>query len=343
MVGSESQHIASSASTIGGRGGPSPTTGVTLPVFRHARGVGITESPEFARKGLAEFAANVGLKCGHDCAYCSAASNVRMHPEFAAINRSAFDGGYAIVDPETPNRVARDARRIRRLGCVQLCTLTDAWAPEAQVHDLGRRCLEAILNEPGWTVRILTKNSAVLRDVDLIDRHRDRVVVGLSLTGLPDAQSAISVLEPHASPITERIEALREAHQRGLRTYGMLCPLLPLIADDPGSVERLVELCLEVGAEEIFAEPVNARGPGLRRCEEALAAAGMTREAEAIGTIRHHAGWSGYTLRLLRTVQQAAATHNCIGRLRFLLYPEHLSPSDLQEVRRDDRGIVWLG
>jgi hypothetical protein len=37
----------------------------------------------------------------------------------------------------------------------------DAWSPEAQEHDLGRRCLAAILSQPGWTVRVLTKNDAV--------------------------------------------------------------------------------------------------------------------------------------------------------------------------------------
>jgi len=50
------------------------------------------------------------------------------------------------------------------------------------------------------------------------------------------------------------------------------------------SVNELVELCLSCGAEEIFAEPVNARGPGLRRVQEALLAAGFVTEAEAIGS-----------------------------------------------------------
>lgn len=41
--------------------------------------------------------------------------------------------------------------------------MTDAWSPEAQEHDLGSRCLEAILAESAWMVRILTKNAAVRR------------------------------------------------------------------------------------------------------------------------------------------------------------------------------------
>ena len=114
-----------------------------------------------------------------------------------------------------------------RRGLVQICTTVDAWSPEAQELHLGRRCLEAILAEPGWTVRILTKNAAVVEDFDLIKKHRDRVLVGLSLTGTPDKEAVLSVVEPHAFPISERMAALKKAHKLGLRTYGMLCPCCP--------------------------------------------------------------------------------------------------------------------
>ena len=103
-------------------------------------------------------------------AYCSSGALLRMHRSFKQVRRSPFESGYAIVDPDTPDRVARDASRMRRRSMVQLCTTVDAWAPEAQEHDLGRRCLEALLSEPGWAVRILTKNAAVAHDFDLIEK-----------------------------------------------------------------------------------------------------------------------------------------------------------------------------
>jgi len=106
-------------------------------------------------------------------------------------------------DPSTPERVARDAERIQKRGLVQLCTLTDAWAPEAQEYQLGRRCLEAILSQPGWTVRILTKNEGIRDDFDLIERYRDRVLVGLSITAPLYQGAAIKVLDPilFSSPV----------------------------------------------------------------------------------------------------------------------------------------------
>src|SRR5208283_4459095 len=127
---------------------------------------GIQRSEEFEKKGLASYAVNVGTKCGHDCTYCSTGTMLRMHPSFKEAGEKPFDLGYAIVDPTMPDRVAIDAANIRpeKRGLVQLCTTTDAWAPEAQKHDLGRRCLEGILGQPGWSVRVLTKNAAVAKD-----------------------------------------------------------------------------------------------------------------------------------------------------------------------------------
>lgn len=119
-----------------------------------------------------------------------------------------------------------------------------------------------------------------MRDFDLIAQHRDRVTVGLSITATPDNAAAISIVEPHASPIVERIAALREAHRRGLRTYAMFCPLLPGIASSHAQIDELVGLAVECGAEEIFVEPVNARGPGLKLTQNALAAIGYLPRAD---------------------------------------------------------------
>ncbi len=212
---------------------------------------GISKSDEFAKKMLAAFAVNVGLRCGHDCTYCSARASLRCHDAFQELGERAFGVGYSIVDPNIVEKVARDAAGMRNPGLVQICTTVDAWAPEAQALDLGRRCLEAVLEQPGWTVRVLTKNAAVAEEFGLIRKYKDRVLIGLSLTGTRDKQDALSVIEPHASPISERMAALRKAHKMGLRTFGMLCPLLPAIADAPEQVDELVQFVKACGAEGV--------------------------------------------------------------------------------------------
>ena len=303
---------------------------------------GITRTKEFEKKGLAQFSVNVGTRCGHQCLYCSTPSLLRMHNSFKQAGENPFTNGYAIVDPHTPERVAIDAGKIQNRGMVQICTTVDAWAPEAKELDLGRKCLEAVLSQPGWSVRILTKNAAVLEDFDLIERYKDRVLIGTSITSTQDKSDVTSVIEPYASSIHERMVVLREAHRRGFRTYAMFCPLLPGIADLPEQIDRLIQFACETGAEEIFAEPVNARGPGLRLTQEAMQEAGFKKEAAAVGDIRNQKNWSRYTTELIFNIQQSTRWFHDINKLRILLYPSRLAKEDIEKIRKDDAGVVWL-
>jgi DNA repair photolyase len=303
----------------------------------------ITRTKEFEKKGLAQYAINIGAKCGHGCLYCSTGAMLRTLGVFKHVHENPFAFGYAIVDPDTPLRVTDRAKRGRKRGLVQLCTTVDAWAPEAQEHNLGRRCLDAVLKEPGWTVRILTKNAAVEKDFDLLEQRKDRVLVGLSLTATKDKARIMSIVEPNASPTSERMRVLREAHKRGLRTYGMLCPLLPGIADSPEQIDKLIEFLLDkCYVEEIFVEPVNPRGKGLILTEEALRSAGYDAEADAVSAIRHHEEWSKYCRGLLKSVQDSLRARNSLDKLRYLLYPQNLTPDDKQWIESHSKGVKWL-
>lgn len=302
----------------------------------------ITRSKAFERKKLAQYSANVGTKCAHGCTYCSSGAVLRHHQSFQAAGENPYESGYAIIDSQMPEKVANAAERKRKRGLVMLCTTTDAWDPVAQEHHLGRRCLEAILAQPGWTVRVLTKNAAVVEDLDVIARHRDRVLVGISLTGTPDKEEVLKIIEPNASPILERISALRKAHRMGFRTYAMLCPLLPGIADRRKEIRGLVQIVKRCGVEEIFVEPVNPRGKGLPFTEQTLREAGRPMEADRIAHVRRATNWSAYAVRLVADVQQVMRQQGMADRFKFLLYGSRLAPQDAAQIRKDNVGVVWL-
>ena len=270
---------------------------------------------------------------------------LRTHASFQKAGVRPSGTGFAIVDPDTVARVTRDAKKTRksRRGMIQLCTTVDAWSPEAHAYKLGRGCLEAILAESWWTVRILTKNAAVVGDLDVCKKHRDRVLVGVSLTATPPKQVVMKFVEPNASVITDRMNALRTAHKQGLRTYAMLCPLLPGISDDPSEIQDLVAFAKSHDAEEIFAEPVNPRGNGLRMTQQVLGQKRYAAEAKAVGRIRNRKAWSGYVADLVGKVQRAV--HNVYGdanKLRFLLYGKDLQDADRARIEQDPAGVIWL-
>ena len=191
-------------------------------------------------------------------------------------------------------------------------------------------------------MRILTKNAAVVKGFDLVRRHRDRVLVSLSLTGTPDKENVLTAIEPYASPISERLAALKKAHQMGLRTYGMPRPLLPGIANAPEQIDWLVWFVANCGAEEVFAEAANPRGNGLRVTEETLRENGFEDEAAAVSQIRHDENRSPYTVDLIRNVQKAMRRHMTTKQMRFLLYPTGLAFDDEARIRKADAGLVWL-
>ena len=310
--------------------------------YIYTQKAGISRTPEFEKKGLACNAVNIGLRCGHDCTYCSSPSLLRMHPCFKKLDLNPFKRGYAIVDPTTPERVKRDAVRIKNSGLVQLCTTVDAWSPEAQEYDLGRKCLKAILSESGWTVRILTKNAAVLKDFDIIEKYKDHIQLGLSITAIPEKEDVIKSIEPNASPITERIAVMKEATNRGIRTYGMFCPLLPGICTKPEEIGQLIQLAESWNAEEIFIEAVNARANGLILTQEALEKAGFQGEAAEIQKIRNRKNWNNYVVELIRNVQDGVRKHSDLSKLRILQYPKSLTKASITKIKQNDVGVIWL-
>jgi len=304
---------------------------------------GITRTRGFEKKRLAQFAVNCGLKCGHGCTYCSTGAVLRRHKAFKELKLNPFENSYAIVDPNTPVRVAHDAARKRERGLVELCTLVDAWSPEAQKYDLGRRCLEAILSEPGWTVRILTKNVAIAKDFDVIEQHKSRVLFGMSITATPNKSYIMSAVEPYASLNSDRIALLHEAHRRGFRTYVMFCPLLPGISDWSFMIDELVRIATECEAEEVFVEPVNLRGRALTLTCRALWNNGYADDATVVASIRNKEAWSLYARELIVKVQESVRKQYDISRLRFLLYPSRLEQEHIARIKEDDAGVIWLG
>ena len=135
---------------------------------------------------------------------------------------------------------------------------------------------------------------------------------------------------------------MKEAAKLGLRTYGMLCPLLPGIADTPEQIDKLVKFVADCGAEEVFSEAVNARGNSLTLTEQVLRDNGFVSEADAIMAIRKRKVWSAYVVRLLVNLQQAMRNHMSIDKLRYLLYPSDLTGHDRQAIEKNDAGVVWL-
>lgn len=313
-----------------------------LAIYTAARKTAIRPSPKFKKKGLATHAVEVGFKCGHECAYCSAPASLRTNSVFKSAKRSPYARNYAVVDPDVPDRLAAEVDQLGPDDTVMLCTLSDAWSPEAHEHGLGRSCLEILLNDSPAQVRVLTKNTAVRRDFDLIEKYRDRVTIGLSVTGLPEHDETIKLIEPFAAPVSERIDTMTEARQRRLRVYAMLCPVMPGLFSEADDVSRLMQMAKDWNVEDIWIEPLNPRGPALKNCEAAWAQGGHADLARAVHSIRTKECWDQYALWVTQTMQTVARELGLIEKLHILNYRSGYSAWAQEIINRDPEAVTWL-
>ena len=312
-------------------------------VYERARMDGVKRNPEFAKKGLCNYSVGVGIICGHQCTYCSSPALLRTHGVFQEIGQSAYQRGFAIIDPNSAQRIKDNLPKgLTANDVIQLSTIDDAWSPEARQNDLGRKVMQVLLEETPAQIRVLTKSAEVAKDFKLFSKYPGRVMVGLSTGIPPDRDDLAKVIEPNASSTRKRLDALKKAYDMGLRTYGMLCPCLPGVADSEAVLTELFDEVLACGVDAIWTEPVNSRGKAVTNTVQALRRAGLTQEADAVELIRKKANWSAYTLKFVQTAIKVATEKKALDKLHILLYTSGLTEEHKAKLHEQPKGIVWL-
>ena len=140
------------------------------------------------------------------------------------------------------------------------------------------------------------------------------MIYGLS-TGTLDDQIA-SAIEGGTPLVCKRLEALRELQDRGLRTYGMLCPILPQ-ADAEEYAGRVAASLRVDRCEHVWAEVLNVRGRSMARTYGALRQAGHDAQAGWLEQVANNGRlWEEYARRTFLALSKVVPPH----KLRFLQY-----------------------
>lgn len=173
-----------------------------------------------------DYALNPYRGCGHACIYCYAPSVIRWD-----IGKW---GDTVEVKVNLPRILSKELRT-KKKGVVGLGTVTDPYQPAEKNYGITRRCLELLLMHD-FPVCIQTKSSLVLRDMDLLERFSN-IEVGITLTNLDD--SVREKMEPGASSVSERLRALLELGNNGIKTWVFLGPVMPYITDADALVDAI--------------------------------------------------------------------------------------------------------
>jgi len=186
-----------------------------------------------SKSGIFPYVVNPYVGCQHNCTYCYA----RFMKRFTG-HREPW-GQFVDVKINAVELLRQEISR-KKPGRVWVSGVCDAYQPLERKYQLTRGCLQ-ILAAADWPVTVQTRSPLVLRDVDIL-RSGSQFEVGMSIT---TADERIRYLfEPSAPPIPERLRALGELHQSGIRTFAMLAPLLPGSEDLPdllaGKVDSVI-------------------------------------------------------------------------------------------------------
>ncbi len=154
--------------------------------------------------------------CQHGCTYCYARFMKRV------TGHKEPWGEFVDVKINAPDLLRKQIQR-KRPEQVWVSGVCDPYQPLEEKYRLTRECLEILVREK-WPVIIQTRSPLVLRDVDILAGTKN-IEVGLSITTADDRIREL--FEPHAPAIPERLRALGELHDAGIRTYAMVAPMLP--------------------------------------------------------------------------------------------------------------------
>jgi DNA repair photolyase len=163
-----------------------------------------------------DYTINAYTGCQHGCAYCYARFMKRTTGHIEPW------GEFVDIKINAPELLQKEITKKPR-GRVWISGVCDAYQPLEAKYELTRKCLE-ILIEHNWPITIQTKSPLILRDKNLLEKASD-IEVGLTVTTADD--NVRRLFEPNAPPIKDRIKALDELHQAGIRTFAMIAPLLP--------------------------------------------------------------------------------------------------------------------
>ncbi|WP_290704624.1 radical SAM protein, partial [Ferroplasma sp. Type II] len=175
------------------------------------------------KSGMAEldYAFNPYLGCLHGCRYCYA---IDMSPSEASSNW----GRTVFVRKNIITLLEREARTYKR-GIVGMSTITDPYQSVEMKFRIMPKAIE-ILSRNGFYVTIQTKSPLILKDIEILEKYRNNLDVGLTVTTIDRKVAAL--LEPYAPDPVKRLNALKKLTQRKIKTWLYLGPIVRGLNDN---------------------------------------------------------------------------------------------------------------
>jgi DNA repair photolyase len=197
-----------------------------------------------------DYTINPYTGCLHGCVYCYA----NFMRRFSGHLKDPW-GSFVDVKVNLLDVLAQELPR-RPGGRVWFSSVCDPYQQVEAKYKLTRRAIKLLSAYEKFSVSILTKNTLVLRDIDLLEPMKDRVDIGFTITTFsPEAQR---FFEPYSSSVKDRIDALGQLNEAGVDTWAFIAPMLPYVTE-VALEEGLYQLA-QTGVKRLMTDRYNARG-----------------------------------------------------------------------------------
>lgn len=174
------------------------------------------------------FSLNPYQGCEHGCVYCYA----RNSHEFWGYNAGLDFERFILVKDDAPKLLEQKIlSRNWKVEPIMLSGNTDCYQPAEKERQITRRMLE-VFAKYRHPVGIITKNSLILRDIDILrDLAADNLVhVAVSITGTDEELRR--KMEPRTASYKKRFQTIEALSEAGVPVNLMMAPIIPALNSD---------------------------------------------------------------------------------------------------------------
>ncbi len=183
--------------------------------------------------------------CEHGCVYCYARNT---HPYWGYSAGTEFE--QKIMVKKSAPALLRKKLRSKNWDPVpiMLAGNTDCYQPIEKELEITRQILE-VLWEFRHPVGIITKNSLVLRDLDILKKMADAKLAKVSISITTLEEPLRQKLEPRTASVMNRLRTVEELAKAGIPVNVMMAPIIPGLNEH--EIFDLVEEVAKRGATSV--------------------------------------------------------------------------------------------
>ena len=183
--------------------------------------------------------------CTHGCHYCFAR---RYHAQFELGTGDEFSSVILVKKNFVDVLQQRARSPVVETEYVAFGTATDVYQPIEGHYKITRRSLEALALSRARRSASSPKGPMVVRDKDVLLELTRRAGCTVYVSVPTVDEDAWRILEPGTAHPLQRLRAVRELNDAGIRAGVLINPIVPGLTSQPAKLERTIKAIADHGA-----------------------------------------------------------------------------------------------